>query len=244
MPSPEFPEYAANYSKEARKTRNSLPPELHQFIEGIEAELLEDPSRHPERLIPASLDGKTCIYRHMNPEIEITFQVDDERKVVNFFHYSAPVFHPNQTIFISYAHNDRPWLDKLRAFLTVLEQQGVVKFWADTDLQAGESWQEKIQEALDSAKAGLLLVSQEFLASKFITETELPSLLDAAIQKGKKIYWLPLSPSTVFDTHKQITRYQSLLEDPHLSLEELKEPEQKRALVVISKRLAEAIAAR
>ncbi len=45
----------------------------------------------------------------------------------------------------------------------------------------------------------------------------------------------------MFDTHKEITRFQSLLEDPTTSLQELEEAEQRRALVRMTKRLAEAV---
>ncbi len=84
-------------------------------------------------------------------------------------------------------------------------------------------------------------MSQDFLASKFVTETELPRLLDDAEKQGKKIFWIHLTPSTVFDTHKEITRFQSLLEDPTTSLQELEDAERRKALVQMTKRLAEAI---
>ncbi len=129
----------------------------------------------------------------------------------------------------------------MRIFLTVLEQQGVIKFWDDSQLQSGVPWEDQIKEALESARAGLLLVSQDFLASEFVREIELPRLLEAAEKQGKKIFWIHLTPSTVFDTHKEITRFQSLLEDPTTSLQELEEAEQRRALVRMTKRLAEAV---
>jgi hypothetical protein len=132
-------------------------------------------------------------------------------------------------------------LIKLRGFLTVLEQQGTIKFWDDNQLETGELWEKQIKEALESAAAGILLVSQKFLTSKFINEKELPKLLDAAQDQGKKIFWIHLSPSTVFDSHEEITRYQSLLKNPQISLEELDEPAQKKALVQISKSLREAV---
>src|SRR5215471_9882865 len=46
----------------------------------------------------------------------------------------------------------------------------------------------------------------------------LPQLLYAAMQEGKRIYWLHLSPSTVFETHPEITTFQSILDDPRKSL--------------------------
>jgi hypothetical protein len=240
MPEPEFPEYAVKYSKAALESRLKLAVELRPILDKIESELAEDPGRYPERIIPASLDGTSKVYMHPNPVIQITFQVDLDRKVLYFFHFSAPQLSVEKTIFISYSHTDEPWLNKFRNFLTVLEQRGVIRFWDDTKLRPGDRWEDQIREALDSARAGLLLVSQEFLASAFITQTELPKLLEDAEKKGKKIFWLHLSPSTVFETHKEITRYQSLLSNPKTSLQELNDAEQRRALVDASRRLAEA----
>jgi hypothetical protein len=54
---------------------------------------------------------------------------------------------------------------------------------------------------------------------------------------GKKIYWLPLSPSTVFKTHKEITAYQSLLSDPEISIEELDKVGQEKAFVQVANTL-------
>ena len=146
-----------------------------------------------------------------------------------------------KTIFVSYSRKDEPWLAKLKTFLGVLEQQGVIRFWDDSQLEVGKPWEEQINEALESAYAGVLLVSQDFLASSFITGQELPKLLDGAAQQGKRIFWIHLSPSTVFDTHEEITRFQSLLKDPRQTLEELPEAQQKKVLVHISKELAKAV---
>ena len=241
MAEPEFPEFAIKYAKSAQETRKTLPPEVRPTVDLIESELVDDPNMYPERIIPASLDGTSFVYMHPDPVIQITFQVDKENKVLYFFHYSAPAFKVQKTIFVSYSHADRPWLEKLRKFLTVIEQQGVMQFWDDSQLEVGVPWEDQVKKILDSNQGGLLLVSQEFLSSKFIKETELPKLLDQAEQEGKKIFWLHLSPSTVFETHKEITKYQSLLDDPQTSLEELEEPQQRKVLVQMSKKLAEAV---
>jgi hypothetical protein len=95
---------------------------------------------------------------------------------------------------------------------------------------------------LDSAIAGVLLVSQDFLVSKFIKETELPRLLEGAQKEGKKIFWVPLSPSTVFESATQITKYQSLLPDPRTSLKERSEVDQEKALVEMSNLLWRVVA--
>jgi len=234
-----FPEYSIKYAELARKTRLALSPTLRRVADEIETDLSFDPNKYPERISPASLDGTSRIYRHPNPELQVTFQVDESKKILYFFHYYAPTVQPPQTIFISYAHQDKPWLDKLRAFLSVLEQHDIIKFWDDDQLVPGVPWEQQITDVLKDAKAGLLLVSQAFLASKFIKDVELPKLLAGANRDGKRIYWLHLSPSTVFDSHPEIIKFQSIMDNPKTSLKERQEVDQEKAFVAVAQRLKE-----
>lgn len=237
----DFTEYAIKYSKAARESRKRIPVEHLKILGEIENDLAEDPFRHGDRMTPLSQDEKTFLYSHPSPPIQIAYGVDKENKVLLFYHFGEAALQVQKKIFISYSHEDANWLGRIRKFLSVLEEEGLIKFWDDKDLRAGEPWEDQIKEALDSSLAGVLLVSQEFLNSKFIREKELPKLLDAAVTKGKKIFWVPIRPSTVFDSHKEITKYQSLLANPQTSLAERSEAEQEKAFVQISKSLREAI---
>ena len=237
----EFPEFSAKFSKEAKESRKKIPLTLLATLDEIQNELLENPNRYRDRVIPASRDGRSFVYLHPDPPIQVTYEVDQENKIIFFFHFSAPSLEVRKTLFISYSHEDEAWLEQLREFLAGLEQAGVLKLWDDRELVAGKPWHEQILEALESANAGVLLVSQKFLTSKFIAQTELPKLLEGVKEKGKSLYWIHVSPSTVFDTHKEITKFQSLQKDPKIALEELSEAERKKALVQISKALSEAV---
>lgn len=237
----EFPEYATKYSPASRESRKTIPAEHRTILEEIEYELSENPFGNPERVSPVSLDGKTVVYIHPSTNIQITYHVDTTEKIIHFTHFVAPTLKVREVIFISYSHQDKDWLAKIKMFLSVLEQSGRIKFWDDLELEAGRPWEEQIQEQLNNATAGVLLVSQQFLNSKFIQTKELTNLLDAAKKEGKKIFWVPLSPSTVFQSHKEITKYQSLKQDPETSLEELSESEQKKVFVQITKALGDAV---
>jgi hypothetical protein len=237
----EFSEYAIKYSRAALESRNAFPRDLLIVLDEIVNDLADDPKKNPDRVISASREGTSFIYMHPEPAIQITYEVDPKQKVIYFFHFSAPTMRIRNTIFVSYSHEDKEWLDKIRIYLSAQEQEGLIQFWDDAQLQAGEDWRKKIDEVLDSSTAGVLLVSQEFLNSKFIDEVELPKLLESAENEGKKIFWIPLSPSTVFDTHREITKYQSLKPDPRTSLDELTGVEQKRVLVQMSRKLTEVI---
>jgi hypothetical protein len=110
-------------------------------------------------------------------------------------------------VFISYSHKDKDWLEQLRVHLKPIERQGLIKVWADTDIQAGDEWRAGIEGALASARVAVLLVSPHFLASDFIDHDELPPILEAASNKDLRIFWIPISASVY--QMSPISRYQS-----------------------------------
>lgn len=79
--------------------------------------------------------------------------------------------------FVSYAHSNKDlaesFLEKLREMLAPSKKHEYV-IWRDTGLEVGGEWEKQILEAIDNCDFGLLLVSPGFLASKFISEKELP----------------------------------------------------------------------
>jgi hypothetical protein len=80
-------------------------------------------------------------------------------------------------IFISYAREDQPWCDQIMRYLQPAERSGKVSIWADTEIQAGQDWEDQIEDSLNRATLGLLLITPHFLASKYVSEKELPFLL-------------------------------------------------------------------
>lgn len=85
-------------------------------------------------------------------------------------------------IFISYAHEDESFKDRLEACLRILQRKGVVEVWDDRQIDGGDNWRDAIQQAMDACNVALLLVSNAFLASEFINTAELNHLL----ARGKK----------------------------------------------------------
>jgi len=100
----------------------------------------------------------------------------------------------NTTVFVGYSHKDRRYLERLQVHLTDLERQGMVDLWSDTKIVPGTKWREEIKRAIESATIGVLLISADFLASKFVAEDEVPPLLMAAKTKGTVILPVILSP--------------------------------------------------
>ena len=93
-------------------------------------------------------------------------------------------------VFISYSHKDKEWLQKLETYLQPLADSGKIIPWVDADIGPGDLWHEEIIKALETAKIAVLLVSENFLASEYITTIELPAILDAAKKKECTICWL------------------------------------------------------
>src|SRR5688500_7371659 len=100
---------------------------------------------------------------------------------------------PRPTVFISYSHADKEWLERLKRHLKPLVREGRVDCWDDTHIRPGDDWKQEIRNALDAAQVAVLLISADFFASDFIDENELPSLLAAAQAKGVRILPVILS---------------------------------------------------
>lgn len=103
-------------------------------------------------------------------------------------------------VFISYSHKDAEWLKRLRVHLKPVEREGIIDLWDDTKIAVGVQWKEAIKDALETARVAVLLVSADFLASDFIAEHELPTLLTSAKAGGTTIIPVILSPSLFSST--------------------------------------------
>lgn len=236
--SADFPEYAVKETKDAIASRQNFTGDQIKALDEIRWNLASDPSYFAP--LSSTSPGGQLLYRDPAVGVEVLYRVDFIEKIVYLFHFSAPMA-PRRTVFISYSHRDSEWLELFRKFLGVLENAGIIKFWDDSSIKPGEPWEDAIRRALDTACAAVLLVSQDFLVSKFITTYELPRILSDAQRQGKKVFWLQVSPSTVFNSHKEITVFQSLTENPKISLAELKPIRRQKLLVEISEKLQEAL---
>ncbi len=81
-------------------------------------------------------------------------------------------------IFISYAHKDEALREKLNTHLRSLEREGLIKPWHDRDITAGSEWAEEIDQNLDSADVILLLISADFIDSRYCYDLEMARAIE------------------------------------------------------------------
>lgn len=143
-----------------------------------------------------------------------------------------------RSVFISYSHADREWLDRLRKMLKPLERNGKVKVWADTDIEAGKRWHLEIQEALNTARIAVFLVSPELLASDYINVEEVPKLFRRAESGQVQIYWLYIKHCLFKHTKFAEIQAAHRFETP---LESLPASNQNEILVQVCERIADAV---
>jgi tetratricopeptide (TPR) repeat protein len=75
-------------------------------------------------------------------------------------------------VFISYAHEDAKLCGQLLKHLSQLQREGV-QGWYDRRITAGTEWAGEIDEHLNTAGIILLLISPDFLASKYCYDVEM-----------------------------------------------------------------------
>ncbi len=97
-------------------------------------------------------------------------------------------------LFISYCHEDIRWLKAVREQLAVLEREGLLEVFADTQLGAGDLWFERLHSEMSQARVGLLLLSAPFLASSFVQDQEIPKLFSQHVEGGMELYPLLVRP--------------------------------------------------
>lgn len=133
-------------------------------------------------------------------------------------------------IFISYSHKDDAWLEKVQTNLEVLKYNDFeFSLWDDTRLKGGNQWKFEIDKALSESGIAILIISTDFLASKFIRNDELPTILRNAKNNGTKILPLIVRPCR-FMNDKNLSEFQAV-NDPSKALSELSDADAEKELV-------------
>ncbi|MCP5516532.1 MAG: toll/interleukin-1 receptor domain-containing protein [Verrucomicrobiales bacterium] len=140
------------------------------------------------------------------------------------------------TVFVSYSHRDKKLFQEFKTMLAPVLRQGPLALWDDTKIKPGAKWKEEIKAALDSAKVAVLLVSQNFLASDYIAQNELPPLLKAVQDEGVTVFWICLS--SCLHEQTEIADYQAA-HDVSKPLDRLSKPDRQAMLSEICAKLVQ-----
>ena len=93
-------------------------------------------------------------------------------------------------VFIAYCFPEKKWFDRVHAALKpVVGNEGMVA-WDERRLRGGGTWKTELPEVLASRKIAILIVSDIFLESDFITRAKLPALLARESEQGLKVSWV------------------------------------------------------
>jgi hypothetical protein len=83
----------------------------------------------------------------------------------------------NLKVFVSYSHADKELKERLVKHLHPLEKENLVEIWVDQEILAGGDWNKEIAERLAEADIVLILVSIDFINSKYCYDIELEKAL-------------------------------------------------------------------
>ncbi len=93
-------------------------------------------------------------------------------------------------VFVSYSHQDAKYLKpgSLVDYVSGGLRHERFDFWYDGNLRGGDAWDERIREELSGADVVLVLVSQAFLNSRYISEVEVAEMIQSLGARGLRVY--------------------------------------------------------
>jgi len=98
-------------------------------------------------------------------------------------------------IFCCYAREDQELLRNLKKHLMPLQRQGLITIWSDTDITAGATWEEEINQHLNTAHIILLLVSPDFIASEYCYSKEMKQAMQRHERGEARVIPIILRPT-------------------------------------------------
>ncbi len=143
-----------------------------------------------------------------------------------------------KSIFVSYSHKDVFWLEQLKTMMKPLARNESLSVWDDSCIKPGADWRREIENALEVARAAVLLVSPYFLASDFVHRQLLPPLLRDPRAGDLRILWVHVSSCLYEET--PIVHYQAA-HDISKPLDSLSKPTRNKVLAEICREIGKAV---
>lgn len=183
---------SSSFSYRDSQGRSQHPAPLQGEIEVIPLTLAQkspEPA-HVESAYSAEI-GRSRIDDQLTPvQVEKPQEIATSQSSENFRENTVWVNKTNVSapkIFISYSHADEKHMIRLVSMLRPFEKQGILEIWQDREITPGDAWYQDIQKAMTECQIALLMISIDFLNSRFIQENELPRLLQFRREKGLRI---------------------------------------------------------
>ena len=244
------------------KTGSRVDPVWDEFKDYEKSFYLRDAVTTPNDLM-ISLDDQYYIthkdlhaaYEHQVKEVKGLHKEDlsvtnrnisPKHKMLDRYRYrafSSEEDKPPKKVFVSYAHADIGYKEELMKYLIGMRRDKLIEVWEDGRLNPGDQWGDKIRAQLEQSEWVILLISQQFINSSYIYETELKIALENMENKRARIIpiiiedcdWSSL-PLSFKDIRKVIEYHQSteLNEPQNLSSIEAMPKNQKSQLVPIN----------
>ncbi|GHC59883.1 toll/interleukin-1 receptor domain-containing protein [Roseibacillus persicicus] len=98
------------------------------------------------------------------------------------------------SLFFSYSHVDETLRNELQKHLTMLERSGTIQSWHDRCIKAGDELDPAISTELENADVILLLVSPDFLASRYCYELEMTRAMERHQEGSARVIPVILRP--------------------------------------------------
>jgi hypothetical protein len=116
---------------------------------------------------------------------------------------ALPLNKRDHDIFLSYAHSDRPFVEKLYRWLQ--ESAGLQAWWDDRDLSAGAMLATELQRAIERCRAALLVASDESLARGWVLNEYNAAMDQRANFRGFRMVALRMGDARVDELMKGIS---------------------------------------
>lgn len=81
-------------------------------------------------------------------------------------------------LFFSYSHADEDLRDTLEKHLSALKHQGLIETWHDRRILLGDELDNEIADNLEQADVILLLISADFIASRYCYSVEMKRAIE------------------------------------------------------------------
>ncbi len=162
--------------RRASPEKKSRPTKQDQRKKLIEK--LGDLDRERQGLEAKLAESRGILTKKEVRGVEKRLQEVHEERVEMLSVVKPKISSPTVSVFVSYAHADEKLRKELGKHLSILERQGLVSTWHDRMITAGTEWAGTIDTRLEEAAVILLLVSSDFVDSRYCYDIEMKRALE------------------------------------------------------------------